>query len=94
MGAGPGLLFFRNNSEVFGKSRKVRANSIGLLINSNANYKLTPNLGIGIGIQYLISGLARMKVRYHDETHTVRFEDDYDSDLSRLNISAGLSYYF
>lgn len=94
MGAGPGLVFLRNNSEVFGKSRRVKAKSVGLLINSNATYKLTSNLGIGIGVQYMISGLARMKVRYHDETHTVWFDDNYDSDLSRLNISAGLSYYF
>ncbi|QIU93321.1 hypothetical protein [Bacteroides faecium] len=94
MTAGPGGMFFRNNSQVFGKTRKVTAGNIGLLINSNVNYKLTPNLGIGIGVQYLATGLFRMKSHYHGETVTVKFDENQDANLSRLNISGGLSYYF
>lgn len=93
-GIGPGGVFLRNNSQVFGKTRKVTAKSIGLLSNINATYKLTPQLGIGLGVQYLVSGLFRMKTHYHGETLSVRFGDGQDADLSRLNIVTGLSYYF
>lgn len=90
----PGLAFFRNNSEVFGKSRRVKGWSIGLLLNSNATYKLTPSLGVGIGMQYLMSGLFRTRVHYHGETILVRLYNGQPSELSRLNITAGFSYYF
>lgn len=91
---GPGVLFLRNNSEVFGKARRVKARSIGFLINSNATYKLTSNLGLGVGVQYLFSALVRMKTHYHGETTIVRFDENHDANLSRLNLTAGLSYYF
>lgn len=90
----PGLLFFRNNSEVFEKSRRVKGWNIGLLLNGNATYKLTPNLGIGIGMQYMVSGLFRTRVHYHGETTVVKLYDGQPSDLSRLNVTGGLSYYF
>lgn len=94
MGAGPGALFLRNNSRVFGKERKATGKHIGFLLNANTTYKLTSHLGIGLGVQYLISGLHRMKSHYHGETVHVRFNDDHNADLSRLNITTGLSYYF
>lgn len=93
-GIGPGLVYFRNNSEVFGKPRTVKAWSIGILINSNATYKITPHWGLGIGFQYLASGLFRTRVHYHDETILVKLYDGQPSDLSRLNVTGGLSYYF
>lgn len=93
-GVGPGLLYFRNNSEVFDKPRRVKAWSIGLLFNTNATYKLTPHIGIGMGVQYMVSGLFRTRVHYHDETILVKLHDGQPSDLSRLNVTAGLSYYF
>lgn len=93
-GMGPGMAFFRNNSEVFGKTRIASAKTFGLLFNGNTSYKLTPHLGIGIGFQYMLSGLLSMKTRYHGETIRVHFDEESNSELSRVNINAGLSYYF
>ncbi len=45
---GPGGVILRNNSEVFGKTRKVKAFTIGLLTNANLTYKLNPNLGVSL----------------------------------------------
>lgn len=94
IGVGPGGVFFRDNSQVFDKPRTATAKSIGFLANVNTSYKLTPHLGIGIGIQYMYSGLISMKTRYHNETTRVFFDEEANSMLSRLNINAGLSYYF
>lgn len=91
---GPGGVIFRDKSRVFDKPRNTKANSIGFLANISTSYKLTPHLGIGMEIQYMASGLVSMRSRYHNQTVTVNFDDEANSSLSRLNISAGLSYYF
>lgn len=90
----PGLTLFRNNSKVFEKTRNTKANTVGLLFNASTSYKISSHFGIGVELQYLISGLASMRSRYHGETITVSFDNDDNSSLSRLNMSAGLSYYF
>ena len=90
----PGVVFFRDHSKVFGKPRNTKANTVGFLTNVNAGYRLTSHLGIGMQVQYLASGLFSMRSKYHGETITVKFDDDSNSSLSRLNVSAGLSYYF
>lgn len=91
---GAGGLFFRNNSHVFDKRRTALAKSVGLLTNGNATYKLTPHLGVGMEIQYLLTGLFRMHSHYHSDEILVEFDEDHKADLSRLSISAGISYYF
>lgn len=89
-----GYLFFRNNSEVFGKPRTATAKRVALLFNGNASYKLTPHLGIGLEVQYLLSRLAHMRSYYHEEEVFVRLDEKHLSNLTRLNLSGGLSYYF
>ena len=91
---GPGVVFLRNNSQVFGKTRKANACSIGRLTQADLTYKLTPNVGIGLGVQYMFSGLFKMRSHYHGETIDVKFNSNNDSNLTRLNITTGLSYYF
>ena len=91
---GPGGVILRNNSEVFGNTRKVRAFTIGLLTNANLTYKLNPNLGVSLGVQYMYSELLRMRTYYHEEKVTVKLNSNDDVNLTRLNITTGLSYYF
>lgn len=91
---GPGGVILRNNSEVFGKARKVRAFTIGLLTNANLTYKLNPNLGVSLGVQYMYSELLRMRTHYHGEKVIVKLDGNADANLTRINITSGLSYYF
>ena len=91
---GPGGVILRNNSEVFGNTRKVRAFTIGLLTNANLTYKLNSNLGVSLGVQYMYSELLRMRTYYHEEKVTVKLNSNDDVNLTRLNITTGLSYYF
>ena len=91
---GPGGVILRNNSEVFGNTRKVRAFTIGLLTNANLTYKLNSNLGVSLGVQYMYSELLRIRTYYHEEKVTVKLNSNDDVNLTRLNITTGLSYYF
>ena len=91
---GPGGVILRNNSEVFGKTRKVKAFTIGLLTNANLTYKLNPNLGVSLGVQYMYSELLRIRTHYHGERVIVKLDGNDDTNLTRINFTTGLSYYF
>ena len=91
---GPGGVILRNNSEVFGKTRKVKAFTIGLLTNANLTYKLNPNLGVSLGVQYMYSELLRIRTHYHGERVIVKLDGNNDTNLTRINFTTGLSYYF
>ena len=94
LGAGVGGIYFRDNSKVFGKPRRVKGNTFGAHINLTTAYKLTEHLGVGLEAQYIAGELDKINSHYHDETIIVRFKDNNKANLSRLNIVAGLSYYF
>lgn len=89
---GVGAMFYRNNGEVFGKERRVRGTSIAANAGVNAAYHFTRQWAIEADIQYVPSQLERFRSRYHDEKITVKFPDGLS--VSRLNVSAGLSYTF
>lgn len=92
--AGLGGIFYRNNSEVFGKSRRTDGRFFAINGGVNAAFKLTRHFAIEANAQYIASRLNSMDVRYHDETTTVDFADGDESHLGRLNLSAGISYSF
>lgn len=92
--AGLGAIIYRNSSEVFGKSRRAIGTLFAANVGVNGAFKLTRNWAIEADIQYVTSRLDKMKVRYHDETTTVKFADGESPHLGRLNLSAGISYSF
>ncbi len=92
--AGLGWMFYRNNGEVFAKSRKATTSNLAGNLGVNFNYKLTPNWGIGADVQYLIAKFGQMDVRYHGQTVDVRFPDGDSLSGSRLSLSAGITYSF
>ena len=80
--AGIGILSYRNYSKVFDKSRRVTATSFATNAGLNATLK-----------QYVASNIHKIYPRYHNETTTVKFRNDPLS-VSRLNLSAGVSFNF
>lgn len=92
--AGVGGIFYRNNSEVFEKSRRATGRYFAINGGVNAAFKLTRNWAIEANAQYIASRLSSMDVYYHNETTTVCFDKGNESRLGRLNLSAGISYSF
>lgn len=90
---GVGGMAYRNYSKVFGKSRKVKGSSIAANVGANATWKIARHWNLEADIQYVMSGLSKIYSYYHDERITVKFNKDRLS-LSRLNLSAGVSYNF
>ena len=76
--------------EVILKGRTI----YGFLTNANLTYKLNPNLGVSLGVQYMYSELLRMRTHYHGERVIVKLDGNNDTNLTRINFTTGLSYYF
>ena len=91
--AGIGILSYRNYSKVFDKSRRVTATSFATNAGLNATLKITRQWNIEADIQYVASNIHKIYPRYHNETTTVKFRNDPLS-VSRLNLSAGVSFNF
>ncbi len=94
LGVGVGKMYYRNNSYVFGKSRRATGDTWSPHANLFTTYKLNRHWGIGIGVQYLVGELNSINVRYHGETIQVKYSTEEEPDLTRLNISASLAYHF
>lgn len=90
---GIGAMLYRNNSKVFGKDRKVKGSKIAANVGANATFKLTRHWNLEADIKYIISSLNKVYSYYHDERITVKFNKGPLS-ISRLNVSAGVSYSF
>ena len=67
---------------------------IRVTTNANLTYKLNPNLGVSLGVQYMYSELLRMRTHYHGERVIVKLDGNDDTNLTRINFTTGLSYYF
>lgn len=94
LGIGLGTIFYRDNSEVFGKPRRVTGNAAGGHIGFSLARKLTRHWSAGMEVQYLFGHLSEVESRYHDETIRVEYNKSKPAMLNRLNISAGVSYSF
>ena len=57
----------------------------------NAN---TKHLGVSLGVQYMYSELLRIRTHYHGERVIVKLDGNNDTNLTRINFTTGLSYYF
>lgn len=93
LSVGAGAMIYRNNSEVFGKSRYVRGSSAACNAGVNATFKLTRHWNLEANVQYIHAHLKKITSLYHGKEIDVEFNDDRLS-ASRLNLSAGISYSF
>ena len=90
---GAGSMIYRNDSKVFGKSRLVRGSSAACNAGVNATLKLTRHWNLEANVQYIHAHIKEVTSLYHGKEITVEFNDDPLS-VSRLNLSAGISYSF
>lgn len=90
---GAGMMVYRNRSEVFGKSRYVKGSDIAANAGINGRLRLTRHWNIEADIQYIASSIYKMYSHYHGEVITVKLKENPLS-ISRLNLSAGISYSF
>ncbi|MDY5434396.1 hypothetical protein [Bacteroides pyogenes] len=94
IGLGGGEVFFRNNSAVFGKPRTVTGRAVAVHGCLGGLFTLAPQWKIVTELQYIAGGLPSYRVRYHNQSIKVSTGGDRKVSVSRLNLSAGIAYYF
>lgn len=92
--AGMGYMAYRNDSEVYGKERRVTGGRLVGNLGLRGSYRFGPGWALTVGAQYLLSNLREAEVDYHGETTTVRYPLGDRLGMSRLQITAGLSFQF
>lgn len=94
LNAGTGYLAYRNNGTVYEKERRVSGGRWAINVGGNIDYALSEHWGVSADIQYMYTELYKVTAHYHGEDITVRYPSGKELDVARLNISAGISYYF
>jgi len=96
LNAGIGGIYYLNNSTVFGKERRVEGGNVAANIGGIVEYRINSSWGVSLNPQYISASLREIHATYHGETTRVIFggEDKNRLDLSRLNLSAGMNFYF
>jgi opacity protein-like surface antigen len=92
-GASIGYLRYVDNA-VLVDDMTITGGTVGLGLDFGADYMITPHFGVGANLG-LIGGSLN-KVKYNDGTGEVDvdLEDGQRENLSRLDISAGVRWYF
>jgi hypothetical protein len=90
---GAGYLFYLNDSRVFGKERRATGGHFGAHIGGTAEYKLGERWALSLETAFIYTKLSKINTLYHGENTSVHFSDNR-LNVSRLNISAGLNFYF
>lgn len=94
MAGGAGCMLHRNNSTVFSRKRKTKGSDVGMNVGLDVGYKLDQHWGISLSANYIESDLSKMKAHYHGEEFIVRYKSGNRFEMSRINISGGLSFRF
>lgn len=91
---GLGVMAYKNNGEVFEKSRYTHNSTIAGNVGIALEYRITDVIGLGISTQYILANYSRLHVHYHDEPFNLEFPRDERLHADRLNISLGLNFHF
>jgi len=87
---GIGGIWYRNNSTVHEKDRKVTGSSLGLNLGVKGIYNFSRHFGVSLEILGINAGLDSVDIEYHDENFKVNYPDGLS--LNQLTFSLGLKY--
>lgn len=94
--AGTGYQWYKNNSTVYGKPRKVSMNKWAANLGIGGEYRFFDCWGVSARVNYILARSGEYSVRYHDKEWLVRphYPINGSDDISQLSFSAGINYHF
>ncbi len=90
----PGMMIFRDETEFLNMPLLITGKAFGLNTSVGMEYFLSEGVSLGIDISYLMSSLHKIKVSNGDDTITQKLEKEDYQNISRLNFTAGIKFYF
>lgn len=93
---GAGYRFYKDNSTVYDKPRKVSMNKWAANVGIGGEYRPFARWGISAKINYILAYSDKYSVRYHDKEWLVQphYPVSGSNDISQLSFSAGINYHF
>ena len=87
---GMGGMWYRNNSIVYEKERKVTGNTMGVNLGLKGIYNFSEHFGLSFEVSYISAHLYLSQVKYHNEIFDVRYSGT--NNLEQLAISLGVKF--
>lgn len=84
--AGPGIFFYRNESEQGAFPGVLEGNAPGFHAAASAEYRIRPRLAFGVGLRALQGQVSKMRYNAMDVTYP-------EISLTRFDVTAGLRFY-
>ena len=88
-----GYMDYKDKAEEFGSKYTLSGNSIGFGFSLGYDYLLTKHIAIGAEVSYILGALS--KIKYEEGLYTEEIDLGSSREgLQRVNLKAGISYFF
>ena len=91
---GIGYIEYRGKQKFINGHAKYFGSTIGAQFSMGVEYKLSPQLGIGINMHTTMGELTKFYHEKNGKKWTTTYEVDEGEDLSQVNMGIGIRYYF
>jgi len=89
-----GPVFYRDEAELLNQQILIQGTTIGTDLLLGLEYFVKPRLSVSVGTSLFISTIKKITVTTASSSDEVSLEKKNYENLSRLNISAGIVYYW
>lgn len=87
-----GYLDYKDNASII-DNFTLTGNTIGLLLDFGFDFVFTKDIGVGVGISYMVGSLKEFEYDDGQQKRKIEYEDGTAEGLNRLDISIGLRWY-
>ncbi len=89
-----GLAVYRNEAEYVNSCLLLTGKNIGMDASFGLEYFITKNFSAGADLSVFYSSLRKIRITDGTSTTTIKLDKDNYENLSRIELSAGIRYYF
>jgi hypothetical protein len=89
-----GMAFYRDEASVVNSPLLITGKSIAMYGESGLGYVLSKQISLNMGISYFLSKLGKVKSNNGYDSTETKLPKDAKENLSKINLSAGVSFHF
>lgn len=89
-----GMVFFRDETTMLESNLLMKGKAFGMTATVGLEYLLSSHVALGFDLNAFASNIGKLTVDNGDSSATVNLEDENRQNLSSLDCSVGLRFYF
>ncbi len=90
----PGMTFYRNEAKVLNVPILITGKTFGLNSEIGLEYNFSSKISVGAEINYLLCSLHKITVDDGTSINTLKLDKENYENISRINFSVGIRFYF